>query len=154
MMVFALLATMCVGFTACSKDDDKPEEEDKGYVLMGTLWCNMKGEDDHFDTYYNIEFNREGTYSYRSSNESAAGNFKIFESQKSTGVLSYRWWGNENEVEWEYDFTLYKMNVIGSSNFDQLWVYYIDRERIIVHLYSNDELVQKEPMYWRYEIYG
>ena len=72
--------------------------------------------------------------------------YQIFEIQKFTGVLSFTGIGPslDKEIEYEYDdVTLYKMEVVGSSIFDQLWVYHIDEVLIIVHFYSNNELVQK-----------
>ena len=141
MMLVAIVATMCVGFTSCS-EDEKPEVEDMGYDIM-YQWYNVFTEDNDYDSRYGIEFTRNKTYSYITPNESATGDFKIFEIQKSTGVVSCTWRGNE--FERELDYKLYKMDVIGSSNFDQMWVYLLSHQvgGIIVHFYSNNELIQK-----------
>ena len=142
MMVVALATAMSVGFTSCSKDD-KPEYEDKGYVLMDKIWYSYRNAEGGID--YGIEFNRDETYSYNTIDENFAGNFRIFEIQKSKGVISYIWDYNGREYETEDDFTLYKMLVSGSSSFDQLWVYYFRNENygIVCHFYSNNELVRK-----------
>ena len=137
-MVVATAATLCIGLTACSKDD-KEEDIDKMYLLM-YKWVIIWDDSGNYDLRYGLEFRKDGTYSYDTPNESAAGNYQIYEIQKSTRVISYSWMGNE--IEEENDCTLYKMNMSGSSNFDQLWVYLINYG-LVVHFYSNNELVQK-----------
>ena len=148
-MMVALAATISVVFTTCSKDEEKPEEINDT-IIKGILWYShiINGGQ---DSRYGFKFNPDGTYSYDTPSESVTGNYKTFESQKSTGVLKYLWQDNEFEEEWEY--TLFKMNVTGSSDFDQLWVYKNSASggSIIVHFYYNNELVQK-PAFGRYMV--
>ena len=147
----ALAATISVVFTTCSNDDEKPTEIDNSYFIKGITWLNYMTDDGSQDSRYGIKFNDDGTYSYTTPTESVAGNYKIFESLKSTGVISASW--NGNEFEGEYDYSLFKMNVTGNSDFDQLWVYYVSgpiESRLIVHFYSNNILVRKPAFnkYW------
>jgi hypothetical protein len=142
MMVVALATTMSVVFTSCSKDE-KQEYEDKGYVLMDRIWNGFITPEGGID--YSIKFNRDETYSYNTIDENFAGNFRVFEIQKSNGVISFIWDYTGREYAREDDFTLYKMLVSGSSSFDQLWVYYFRNANngIVCHFYSNNGLVRK-----------
>ena len=151
LMAVAMATTLCIGITSCNKDD-KPEDIDKRHLLMLYKWVNITNDSGNFDSRYGIEFKKDGTYTYGTLNESVAGNYQIFKIQKFTGVLSFTgiaaFLGVENESE--FDGTLYKMNVIGSSNFDQLWVYHSNSgSYIIVHFYLNEELVYK-PAFAKY----
>ena len=146
----ALAATISVVFTTCSNDDEKPTEIDNSYFIKDIFWYSYINEEGHYDSRYGIKFNSDGTYSYTTPTESFAGNYKISETLKSTGVLSSIW--NDNEFEEEYDYSLFKMNVTGSSDFDQLWVYHVSTttvSRLIVHFYTNNVLVRK-PFFIKY----
>jgi hypothetical protein len=134
-----MIAAMSVGLTSCSKDDEKDKVLDSS-VIMNTLWINMYTDDGHYDRRYGFEFKKDGTYTYNTPGVSINGNYRIVASEKSKGVISYVY--NNNEWEVEYDGFLYKMQVSGSYDFEQLWVYYLDYDRIVVHLYSNHD-VQK-----------
>ena len=75
LMAVAMAATLCIGFTSCSQDDDKPEDIDKRHLLM-YKWVNIFTDNGHFDSRYGIEFKKDGTYTYDTLNESIAGNYQ------------------------------------------------------------------------------
>ena len=138
MMMVAIAATMCVGFTACSEDKE-PEFVDTGISLQGKWELTEHGSTNVLSS---LEFRKDGTYVYIGTDKSFEGNYQIFEIQKLTGVnLSYIYNGHELEVE--FNGTLYKMNVSGSSDFYQWWVYYLPTGQcIFVDSYSNNEFIQ------------
>jgi len=137
MMMVAMAATISVVFTTCSKDENKPEEINSDIIKDKLFFDNLEATTSSDF----IVFNRDGTYYYDIRTEYFTGDYKIFESQKSMGILSYIWMGNELEAEYEY--TLFKMNVIGNNNFEQLWVYHLGDGGIIVYFYSKNEVMQK-----------
>ena len=144
----AIAATISVVFTTCNSDDEKSTKFDNSYFLIGIFWCNYWTDDGSQDSRYGIKFNNDGTYSYDTPTESVAGNYKISESLSSMGVVSHSW-RTQSNIEREIDYTLFKMNVSGSSDFDQLWVYLENGGFIIVHFYSNNVLVRK-PAFGKY----
>ena len=151
----AMAATICVVITTCSNDEErsKPDEINNDGIT-NRFWWNCWTDDFSIDLRYGIRFNSDGTYSYITPTESFAGNYMIFESLKSAGVVNYSW-QTHSDLEMEIDYTLFKMNVTGSSDFDQLWVYLeetghvINKGAIFVHFYSNNVLVRK-PTFGRY----
>ena len=140
MMAVAIVATMCVGFTSCSKDKVQPEV-DYSNSIKGE-WYNIITENGHYDYRYCLEFKNNGTYSYVNPGISIEGNYKIFEQKDTTGVISTIWMGNVFEVE--FDGHLFKMNVSGFSDFDQWWVYFSSKGgmSIIIESYSNNKYIQ------------
>ena len=139
-MVVAIAAILYVGLTACSKDKDDVVA-DASYLIR-YKWVNVLNHDTgHYDLHYGLEFKYYGTYSYITPSESVAGNYRIIEFQKSTGVINYTGLDG-NEHEREYDGALFKILASGSNNFDQMWVYHIKNDWIIVHFYSNNIIVE------------
>ena len=148
-MVAVLIAAMSMGFTSCSKDDNKePKPDISSEPVIGKWYYFVAG---HTDTRYFIEFKANGSYSYVMENETIEGNYKITDSEKT--IVFYTWMGWQlydyitetflYDVEGTdiYDATLLKMLASGSSVFDQLWVYASSGGSLSVHLYSGSERV-------------
>jgi len=147
-MTVALIATICVGFASCSKDKDAPPVIDTGGAIKNKRWSNIINDNGHFDMRYGLEFKFDDTYSYITPDRNIAGNYRVFESQKSNEVISYTG-VDGNEYEHEFDYILYKILVSGSSDFDQIWVYYDQKKYnwIVVHFYFNNELLVYKPTF-------
>jgi len=126
-IVAFLIAAMIVGIPSCSKKEPEPVLSVE--LIMGKWYRNMVSE----GCSYEFEFKTDGTYSYLTENELINGYYRIIESKKATYVFG-------DSVE--DDSYLFKMLVSGSSIFDQLWVYRIQRRVIGVEIYSSNELVQ------------
>lgn len=137
-MAVVFVATMCVGFTSCSKDKE-PEFVDTGILLQRKWGINEYGSTTIISS---LEFRNDGTYVYIGIDKSFEGNYKILESEKLTGVKMIDYF-NGLELEVEFSGTLYKMNVSGSSDFYQWWVYYSPTGYIFVDSYSNNEFIQR-----------
>ena len=142
-MLVAMVATMCVGVTSCSKDNDKPEP-DYGSTIIGRWSYLTHFSSTGFEIRSIIEFRNSG-YSFDNLIfGSGAGDYTILENQKSKGVISYSANGFDYEVE--YDGVLCKLLVSGSNDFDQMWVYSYQndwgRKHIIVEFYAHNERLE------------
>ena len=140
-MAVVLVATMCIGFTSCSKDE-KPEEVDLSPLIM-KKWRYYRMTPCNY-----IEFKSNGTYIYETPNGIIEGNYRITETQNTkTG-----YYNTFDMTYLESDATLFKMLVSGSRDFDQLWVYYYRNElsyiqnsfQINVDIYANNELKEQQ----------
>jgi len=136
LMVVAIAATLSVGFTSCSKDDKKEEDPIKitpDYLMI--KWFTPS----HNKTFRNIEFKQGGTYFYEDQYRSIDGLYRITES-KLTNIEQKFW--NVDKVY------LYKIQVSGSNDFDQLLVYYVLPDYIykviFVEFYLNDKIVEMD----------
>ena len=143
MMTVAIAATMIVGFASCS-EDEKPEPPDVGSIIK-TKWLYInRFTETGVETESILEFKRDYTYFYENLKfGNGEGNYQIFDSEKSAGVISYPY--NGNVFEEAYDGTLYKLLISSSNDFDQIWVYHYQIQsisKIIVEFYSNNERVE------------
>jgi len=195
----ALAATMCVGFTSCSEDDNKEEEVDYSNLIQGKwhtwyLYQNII----EFRTDYAFNYKIYNDVHYENLTESYEGNYRIIENEETEYMEVIEFYAlvdstvfyyeviDGTYISWEivdgtiiyldtlynfvpanipvsssmeyiYDYTnivpiytvfhsdarLLKMEVTEkNSNFDQLWIYYIQSDpRIIIHFYSRNELL-------------
>ena len=146
-MLAILIMAVIVGFTSCSKDDNKePEPKIPNYLM--SKWYKYTpgpGQIDR-DIRYFIEFNADNTYSYVTENETINGIYKIMKSEK--GTYDITWYNAQlgEEVTFTSEATLYKMLASGGSVYDKLWMYYTGSagwgERLNVYLYSGNEFVK------------
>jgi len=208
MMMVALAATMCVVFTACSKDDEVEHEVDYSGLILGLWECRSYNfQENMLETQGFIEFKTNNTYFYESLTENYEGNYRITESERTKymritesylkvdSTITYYEYKNGIQRTWEivdgtiiyidstslltgspandefwlnyyasdsymnyivdttvivpdtayYDAGLNKMLISGSSDFDQLRVYYIMNQswrRLVVEFYSRYELLK------------
>jgi hypothetical protein len=137
-MTVILASTMSVGFISCSENTE--DFVDKTWALIDKHWTNLSN-DGHMDPINGLEFKNDATYFYVTPDKNINGNYRIFEVQKSKGVVISN--GRDgSEFEENYD-GIYKMVVSGSNDFDQIWVYYVNNYRIITHFYHSGELIEK-----------
>jgi len=156
-IVALLIAAMSVGFTSCNKDNKEPEMLSLPGSVMGDWYENYLTLEEsggyRYVYEYRFGFKTDGTYSYVTPNESINGLYRLIEIINETTVDFTFINGEGVEVIATYDASLYKMLVSESSDFDQVWVYHHSEQnysRLIVDLYSNNELVQKCGPYRRY----
>ena len=154
MMVAALAATMCVGFTSC---DDKKGGNDDGLLFDSSFfmskWVN-------YLAHCNIEFKENGAFSLNTPSIQTEGRYSIVSNLNTK--LSYPKYvvqddGTGMYQEVETDATLFIMEVTQCDYFDQMRVYcfidmvkheYVQPIRLIrVSLFSNNELVEESRDY-------
>ena len=86
MMVFALVATISVGFSSCSDDD----ENNKGFVSSNFIMRKWYRPNYGNPIEYEIEFKTDGTYIFEHPILGRTeGNYRIIETSKSE-ILGYR----------------------------------------------------------------
>ena len=83
MMTVALAAIMCVGFMACSKDDNKEEADYSGLILGKWKKSSFNSQENIWEVQSIIEFTKGLTYSYENLTESIEGNYKVTETQRT-----------------------------------------------------------------------
>ena len=126
MMLVVLIATI----SSCGNNDNDKDDVINPAYLMRT-WDASKSEDKRI-----FEFKQDGTYFFETSTGRTEGNYRITESKNTKFV----YFGDE------YDATLFKMLVTGSSDFDQLWIYYAiytTTGQLAIDFYLSNELVDK-----------
>ena len=130
MMMVGFAASISIGVTSCSKDNNQPEIDDSR-LIMGQWRCLYSFE----GGVYRIEFKTDGTYNFENLKlGSGEGNYKIYETLKNQKIT----FEGDDEI---YNATLYKMLASENNGFDQIWVYHYIASAITVEFYSNNELL-------------
>ena len=135
-MLVVMIATISVWFTACSKED-KPDEDYLKSKIIGEKWyefllCTI-------DNY--IVFRENGTYTCKV--EALTIGELHLDAMNVNGMYSIK--EIEETTLNERKATLFKMLASGSSDFDQIWVYFYtlnSSDYIGVDFYSGNERVR------------
>ena len=136
MIAVVLTTAVIVGFASCNKDDKEevnPVEIGMSY-LVNVQWVPSFGDEIHV-----LEFKKDGTYSYEDRNGIINGIYVVTESKLTNIEQRFL---NVNSVY------LYKMQVSGNTEFDQLYVYYdihdASYQQIFVEFYLDNEIVERQ----------
>ena len=153
-MAVALIAMMSVSFASCSKDNKSIDEDLIGSYVIQDKWHSFRylSSGDIF-TIFILEFKKDGSYIFDTpSLGKTEGNYRITDSIKTKYEYTahYTWWDfmpSDTIIHHEYDATLFKITVTGSSVFDQFWMYFYypnPNGFIQMHfdVYNNNELVK------------
>lgn len=120
LMLVAMFATMSVGLSSCSKDDD------------GGGKASFTGKWKDGDT-KTIEFKKDGSFSYVYPQGTTAGSYEVIETVEGARTPD------------GFNATLFKLSITPpTSVYNQLWVYHVKKasntpEQLGIYAYQNNE---------------